>query len=287
MRIDEIKQGALPDGRRFGAQVDKEMTTFTGASTATTGRASPDRAAAARRAGLPRGGLPAAQGPAAQRAHEDLRTNNEEELGKERLQDRVRRHALRPPRARHASPGSRRSRSTTSRTSSARPTRAPRCASGSPATCRRASKRGSARRSRGCPRARRRPSRRRVAAPAVRRAYRVEIVEKETRATAISFGHPIAVTRAHPDFAALYLARTWLGEHRSSTCAPLPAHPRGARDELRRLRLHRGLPARDVPVLPRPQHRAARAALRGLDPAGGARERARWRCASRSTSCGG
>jgi zinc protease len=45
----------------------------------------------------------------------------------------------------------------------------------------------------------------------------VEIVEKETRASAISFGHPIAVNRSHPDFAALYLARTWLGEHRSST----------------------------------------------------------------------
>ncbi|MFI4945481.1 MAG: M16 family metallopeptidase, partial [Burkholderiales bacterium] len=45
----------------------------------------------------------------------------------------------------------------------------------------------------------------------------VEIVEKETRATAISFGHPIAVTRKHPDYPALYLARTWLGEHRSST----------------------------------------------------------------------
>jgi zinc protease len=45
----------------------------------------------------------------------------------------------------------------------------------------------------------------------------VQIIEKETRASAISFGHPIEVTRAHPDFAALYLARTWLGEHRSST----------------------------------------------------------------------
>jgi zinc protease len=45
----------------------------------------------------------------------------------------------------------------------------------------------------------------------------VEIVEKETRATAISFGHAIAVTRSHPDYPALYLARTWLGEHRSST----------------------------------------------------------------------
>ncbi len=44
----------------------------------------------------------------------------------------------------------------------------------------------------------------------------VEIIEKETRATAISFGLPIGVTRSDPDFAALYLARTWLGEHRSS-----------------------------------------------------------------------
>jgi zinc protease len=45
----------------------------------------------------------------------------------------------------------------------------------------------------------------------------VEIVQKDSRGTAISFGHPIDVTRGHPDFVALYLARTWLGEHRSST----------------------------------------------------------------------
>jgi zinc protease len=44
----------------------------------------------------------------------------------------------------------------------------------------------------------------------------VEIVAKETRATAISLGHPIEVTRPHPDFAALWLARSWLGEHRAS-----------------------------------------------------------------------
>ena len=49
------------------------------------------------------------------------------------------------------------------------------------------------------------------------RGIEVEIIQKETRATAISFGHPIEVTRSHPDFAALHLARTWLGEHRSST----------------------------------------------------------------------
>jgi zinc protease len=45
----------------------------------------------------------------------------------------------------------------------------------------------------------------------------VEIVEKDVRATAISFGHPIEVRRGHPDFLALWLARAWLGEHRSSS----------------------------------------------------------------------
>jgi zinc protease len=44
----------------------------------------------------------------------------------------------------------------------------------------------------------------------------VEILEKDTRATAISLGHPVAVTRSSPDFAALWVARTWLGEHRAS-----------------------------------------------------------------------
>jgi zinc protease len=44
----------------------------------------------------------------------------------------------------------------------------------------------------------------------------VDIIQKETRATAISFGHPIEVTRSHPDFVALSVARAWLGEHRSS-----------------------------------------------------------------------
>jgi zinc protease len=45
----------------------------------------------------------------------------------------------------------------------------------------------------------------------------VEIVEKETQGTAISLGHPIEVVRGHPDFVALWLARAWLGEHRSAT----------------------------------------------------------------------
>ncbi|KAB8041705.1 insulinase family protein [Janthinobacterium aquaticum] len=57
-----------------------------------------------------------------------------------------------------------------------------------------------------------------VAKPAGRQAQglEVEIIEKNTRATAISFGLPLNVTRRDPDFAALWLAKTWLGEHRAS-----------------------------------------------------------------------
>ncbi len=47
---------------------------------------------------------------------------------------------------------------------------------------------------------------------------RVTLVSKpETRATAISFGFPIEVTRSHPDFVALDVVRSWLGEHRNSS----------------------------------------------------------------------
>jgi len=44
----------------------------------------------------------------------------------------------------------------------------------------------------------------------------VEIIEKDTRATAITLGHPIEIIRGDDDFAELWLARTWLGEHRSA-----------------------------------------------------------------------
>jgi zinc protease len=45
----------------------------------------------------------------------------------------------------------------------------------------------------------------------------VEILEKDTRAVAMSLGFPIDVTRSHPDFVALSVARSWLGEHRLSS----------------------------------------------------------------------
>ena len=33
---------------------------------------------------------------------------------------------------------------------------------------------------------------------------------------ALEFGLPLTVTRSHPDFPALWVAKTWLGEHRAS-----------------------------------------------------------------------
>lgn len=46
--------------------------------------------------------------------------------------------------------------------------------------------------------------------------FEAEIIQKETRSTAVSFGFPIEVTRSHPDFPALWLVRSYFGEHRSS-----------------------------------------------------------------------
>ncbi|RMD95532.1 MAG: insulinase family protein [Calditrichaeota bacterium] len=44
----------------------------------------------------------------------------------------------------------------------------------------------------------------------------VWLVKKNARATAISFGFPIAINRSHPDWPALWLIRSYFGEHRSS-----------------------------------------------------------------------
>ncbi len=42
------------------------------------------------------------------------------------------------------------------------------------------------------------------------------IIEKQTPAVAVSFGFPIELRRGDPGWVALWLARSWLGEHRSS-----------------------------------------------------------------------
>jgi zinc protease len=54
------------------------------------------------------------------------------------------------------------------------------------------------------------------AQPKVAPGMRVEIIQRETRATAISMGFPIPVNRAHKDWAALALVASYLGQHRSS-----------------------------------------------------------------------
>jgi zinc protease len=45
---------------------------------------------------------------------------------------------------------------------------------------------------------------------------RIEIIERETRSTAISLGFPINITRADRDWPALALAASYFGQHRSS-----------------------------------------------------------------------
>ena len=45
---------------------------------------------------------------------------------------------------------------------------------------------------------------------------KIDIVQRETRATAISLGFPISVNRAHKDYAALALVASYFGQHRSS-----------------------------------------------------------------------
>ncbi|MEP0546153.1 MAG: pitrilysin family protein [Rhodothermales bacterium] len=55
-----------------------------------------------------------------------------------------------------------------------------------------------------------------ITEPAMPDGITVTLVEKDTRGAAISMGFPIEVTRSHPDFAALWLVRSYFGEHRSS-----------------------------------------------------------------------
>ncbi|HEX6260672.1 MAG TPA: insulinase family protein, partial [Woeseiaceae bacterium] len=50
----------------------------------------------------------------------------------------------------------------------------------------------------------------------VLQANKAVIVEKETPAVAVSLGFPIGLTRGDPDWVALWLARSYLGEHRST-----------------------------------------------------------------------
>jgi zinc protease len=54
------------------------------------------------------------------------------------------------------------------------------------------------------------------AQPKAAPGMRVDIIQRETRATAISMGFPIPVNRSHKDWPALTLVASYLGQHRSS-----------------------------------------------------------------------
>ena len=56
----------------------------------------------------------------------------------------------------------------------------------------------------------------RMKPPALIESTRVEIVDKDTRSVAYSIGFPIGVTRQSPDYPALLLAASYLGQHRMS-----------------------------------------------------------------------
>jgi zinc protease len=53
-------------------------------------------------------------------------------------------------------------------------------------------------------------------APKPLRGRELILIEKQTRSVAMSLGFPIEVRRGHPDYAALLLAQSWLGQHRTS-----------------------------------------------------------------------
>jgi zinc protease len=59
------------------------------------------------------------------------------------------------------------------------------------------------------------PSRAEIPAPARGSGFETLVVTKPARAWAISLGHPLAVTRADPDFFPLFVANSYLGEHRT------------------------------------------------------------------------
>jgi zinc protease len=52
--------------------------------------------------------------------------------------------------------------------------------------------------------------------PKLERGLKIEMVERETRSTAISIGFPISVVRGDPDWPALALIESYFGQHRSS-----------------------------------------------------------------------
>ncbi len=60
------------------------------------------------------------------------------------------------------------------------------------------------------------PATMKILAPALSPGMNIDIVKRETRSTAFSLGFPVPVTRRDKDFAALALVASYFGQHRSS-----------------------------------------------------------------------
>jgi zinc protease len=216
MRIDEIKKALYPVAGSFGDQVDKELTTFTAVIHKDNWRTLADVA-------LPQLVEPGFREEDFKRLKDqqrnaltqNLRNFNEEELGKERLQENL--FAGTP--YGHTVLGTVAGLDAISlddvkafaKAAYTRAALIPGISGAAPAEFVDRLKADLGRL----------PSGPALSAPAgvvakMPKGLEVEIIQKETRATAISFGRPIEVTRAHPDYAALSVAKVWLGEHRSS-----------------------------------------------------------------------
>jgi len=217
LRIDEIKAALFPMAASFDAQVDKEMTTFTARVhrdnwDAFAGLALPMLTAP----GLREEDFKRIKDQQLNALRQDLRNNNEEELGKERLQEKI----FAGTRYAHPVLGTIEGLESTTledvKNFVAKAYTRAALHVGLAGDLPEGLTNRLGRELASLPEGPALESAKSVAGKA-QQGISVDIIAKETRATAISFGHAIAVTRSHPDYPALYLARTWLGEHRSSS----------------------------------------------------------------------
>ncbi len=285
LRIDEIRKALFPMAGSFDGQVDREMTAFTGVIHRDNWKAFFDTA-------LPQLTDPGFREEDFRRLKDaqmnalvqNLRNNNEEELGKERLQELLFRGTP------YGHPGLGTVAGINAITLDDVKDFAKRAYTSAALTVGVAGDAPPALAARLNEEIAKLPPGPALPAPegvAGRRPIGIEIdvVKKETRATGISVGFPIAVTRAHPDFAALSVARSWLGEHRSSSShlyqrirevrgmnygdyAYIEAFPRGMFQFFPDGNLARRAQIFEIwirPVVPENAHMALRIAIRELD----------------------
>jgi zinc protease len=215
MPIDEITRALFPLAASFSAQVDRELTTFTGVAHRDTldaflGIALPQLTAP----GFREEDFTRLREQQLNELTQDLRSNNEEELGKERLQELV----FSGTAYGHTAAGSVSGLKAitlddvrdfiASKYTRANLTLGVTGDIPEPAMSKLTAALGS------LPEGSTAPVR--AISGAMLSGLQIEILEKETRSVAVSMGHPLGVLRGHPDFVALWLARAWLGEHRAS-----------------------------------------------------------------------